>query len=266
MNSAESNTIAPIVSKLITIAIIILAIFAVYYLYQYLFKAVSLTSVSLIGGRKEANPTAPVIIQARDLVPLYEGGEFSISMWIYVQNWSIKQNKNKHILSIGGNTFDTIRVYLGGTKNTLHVKLHMKEAGAAVSNVVDLAASNYDSTFNTTVVGEDASEPGSCNVADIDLQRWINVTITVNGKTCDTYIDGKLARSCVMPTFYKVDGNAYVAKLLDKGGFGGLVSNVQMFSSALNPDDVYKKYMAGPEPTSDILAWLKSFFEPRRNN
>lgn len=273
MNNAGANNsvgaaATSIISKLITVAIIILAIFAVYYLYQYLFRSVTVSSVTLLGGRREANPTAPIVVNAKDMVPLYEGGEFTISMWIYITNWSTRQNMNKHILSIGGSNYDTIRVYLDGVKNTLRVKMHMKEAGSPTNSNTDLARSNYTSTFSTQVVSSEQTDgqPGSCDVGDIDLQRWVSVIIAVNGKTCDTYIDGKLARSCVMPTFYKVDGNAYTAKLLDLGGFGGYISNVEMASSALNPDAVYKKYMAGPEPISDIMAWLKSIFEPAKRN
>ena len=39
-----------------------------------------------------------------------------------------------------------------------------------------------------------------CDLTDIDLQRWINITVSVNGRIVDVYYDGKLARSCVLPT------------------------------------------------------------------
>jgi hypothetical protein len=35
-----------------------------------------------------------------------------------------------------------------------------------------------------------------------------------------------------------------------------------MYDSALNPEEVYKNYMAGPEPITNIFTWLASFFTP----
>ena len=76
------------------------------------------------------------------------------------------------------------------------------------------------------------------------------------------YYDGKLARSCVVPSFYKVDAGGYSANLLAYGGFGGEISTTTMYDSALNPEQVYKQYMAGPQPITNIVSWFSSFFTP----
>jgi hypothetical protein len=96
----------------------------------------------------------------------------------------------------------------------------------------------------------------------LELQRWINITVAVNGRTVDVYFDGKLARSCVLPSFYKVDAGGYSANLLAYGGFGGEIATTTMYNTALNPEAVYRNYMAGPEPITNILTWLQSFFTP----
>jgi hypothetical protein len=104
-----------------------------------------------------------------------------------------------------------------------------------------------------------------CDLPEIELQRWVCITVAVNGKTVDVYYDGKLARSCVLPTFYKVDASGYSAKLLGYGGFGGQISRTTMYDVALNPEQVYKIYMAGPEPITSIGDWFSSFFAPGIN-
>ncbi len=35
-----------------------------------------------------------------------------------------------------------------------------------------------------------------------------------------------------------------------------------MYDAALNPEAVYKNYMAGPEPITNIGQWFSSFFAP----
>jgi hypothetical protein len=101
-----------------------------------------------------------------------------------------------------------------------------------------------------------------CDLPNLDLQKWVQVAISVNGRTVDVYIDGKLARSCVLPGLYRVDAGGYNADLLDYGGFGGFVNAVQMYNYALNPNTVYSMYMGGPSPITSIGAYLSSFFSP----
>jgi hypothetical protein len=258
----------------IKIFVAALGFIALYYLYNYLFAGGAKSATTLIGPKTNAQTDAakPIIIPASGLPGLYEGGEFSVSMWVYVQNWSYRMGRNKHILSIGGNTFDTIRVYLGGNKPQLRVRLHTKTQGQVPSSETmstqvptdSLEKPNRETTFSQleTDSGMLDSSP-LCDLPEIDLQRWVYVTISVNGKTIDVYLDGKLARSCVLPTFYKVDSGGYSATLLGYGGYGGYISGVQMYNYAVSPDQVYHQYMAGPEPITGLGQWFKSFFEPQ---
>ena len=101
-----------------------------------------------------------------------------------------------------------------------------------------------------------------CDLPEVQLQRWVNIAVAVNGKTVDVYMDGKLSRSCVLPTFYKVDAGGYAASLLAYGGFGGQISTTTMYDAALNPEAVYKNYMAGPEPILTIGDWFSATFAP----
>jgi hypothetical protein len=110
------------------------------------------------------------------------------------------------------------------------------------------------------------------------MQRWIHIVVCVNGKSCDVYLDGKLARSCplkeypVIPQATATGSNtAYSAYLLDNGkdgsnrqigGFGGYISTTRVYGRALSPDVVYQDYMAGPEATTSLWTYLSSFFSP----
>ena len=94
------------------------------------------------------------------------------------------------------------------------------------------------------------------------MQRWVNVVVAVNGKTVDVYIDGKLQRSCVLPNPFKVDSTGYTGYLLEKGGFAGKISTTSMYDTALNPEMVYKNYIAGPEPITTIGGLFGSFLAP----
>jgi len=251
--------------------VVILGLVGLYYAYQYMFGTAGQNSSVLIGPKTPAqvDPTKVTVIPSASLPPLYEGGEFSVSMFVYIQNWSYRMGRNKHILSIGGNNFDTIRIYLGANKPNLRVRLHTHTQGQVVtpptSQPTDNLNKNTQQTIFTTLeTDSDLSSEGTplCDLPEIDMQKWVHIVVAVNAKTVDVYMDGKLARSCVLPTFYKVDAGSYNATLLNYGGFGGYVASVNMYSYAMSPDQVYHQYMAGPAPITDFGTYLTSFFAP----
>ena len=251
-------------SKLVPVILIIGGLVGLYYLYQYLFGPRTVNSTTLINATQKADIDAskPISISTAELPPLYEGGEFTISTWIYINNWSYRSGFNKHILSIGGPNFDTIRIYLGGVKPSLQVRLqtHDKSSPTPSDN---LDKTTQNSIFNILQTGSGMLDGSTmCDLPEVELQRWVQITVAVNGRTVDVYLDGKLSRSCVLPDFYRVDSGGYTATLLAYGGFGGQISTTTAYDIALNPEAVYKNYMAGPEPITNILSWLQSFFTP----
>lgn len=105
--------------------------------------------------------------------------------------------------------------------------------------------------------------PHQCDIPEIDLQRWTMVTIVLSGKTVDVYIDGKLSRSCVTKSYFKVDPTEDVTiNIADRGGFDGYIGNTTVGSYSMNPDEIYKTYLAGPSGVSlDLFSWIISIFK-----
>ena len=106
--------------------------------------------------------------------------------------------------------------------------------------------------------------PPICDLPEIDLQRWTMVTVVLSGRTIDVYIDGKLRRSCVTPSYYKVDPTGVKAVMTSRGGFDGYTGNTSVANYSMNPDEIYRAYLAGPEGSStpgDILNWFVSLFK-----
>ena len=280
---SNGNNSSPI-ARMIPVFIIFLGLLGLYYLYQYLFGPKVNNSYTLIGATQNAQVDKDITFTSTQLAPLYEGGEFTISTWIYISNWSHRAGLNKSIIRIGGNSFDTIRVYLGANTPKLYVRLHTREkdtvsgagsvtppaTGSTTSAAVpttslqpeDLGVGTRDTLFtNRQTESGLLDNMHTCDIPELSLQRWVNISIAVNGKTVDVYIDGKLSRSCVLSTPFKVDAG-YNASLLGYGGFGGQISTTMMYDTALNPEEVYKNYMAGPEPITSLSGLFSSFFAP----
>ena len=264
--NANTHEPAPL-HYMIPYLLVFVSLLGMYYLYQYLFgPRMGVPSTLVSSTRSATNASEPITVRADQLPRLFEGGEFTVSTWIYVSNWSHRSGLMKSILRVGGPRFDTFRIYLGGRTPKLHIRFHTHDQGMPHAHRVedDLSKGSLASLFTT--LSMDSSDNGTdaplCDLPEIDLQRWVHLTVSVNAKTVDVYTDGKLARSCVLPSQYKVDASGYSASLLDYGGFGGQISTTTMYDTALNPESVHKLYMAGPEPITSFGGWLGSIFAP----
>jgi hypothetical protein len=273
---------APAGSGLFTVIILILAGIALYYLYTFLTTDVSSDKVVLVPGKHEAN----IIPEKLPKMPTpYEGGEYTFSTWIYVNSFNTNMNRRKHIFEIKGTHFSTLLVALGAFKNTLVVRTHNKDVnesfqsfqGAVIPKAIrneegfaattastegDLAAEKVNKMFESMTTDDTLSEPKTmCDLPEIDMQRWVMITVVLSGRSIDVYLDGKLARSCVTKSYFKVDPTGVLPKISERGGFDGHISEMSVANYAMNPAEIYRMYIAGPEgATLDIVDWVKSLF------
>ena len=157
-----------------------------------------------------------------DTLPNFENGStnFSYSIWVNIQDWSYKFGSEKIILSRGVVGFPMIS--LGAVENNLQVSMMTMSNGP-----------NPEPT------------PFKCGVDNIPIQKWTNIIISVNGKSLDIYINGKLVRTCVMPGVPKINPKAPLF-LTPRGGFSGSTARLKYWVEPLNPQQAWNVYRAGP--------------------
>ena len=243
------------------IVVVIILLVSLYYLYKWLNGNAELQDMVIYSnpdsGLLAMSPTSTVFTTGT-MPPLYGGGEFSISTWIYVTNWGINKGKNKVFLTLSGgaNAFSTLVMYLGQNINKL---------GVRVSSDTTDESTTLDSiqmeliTSGTTPYTDVASDFKKCDIDSVDLQRWVNITAVLSGRTLDIYMDGKLSRSCVLNGVYKVDGDTSTLTLGGSSGFGGYIGQTRGANYAYSPDQVYLNYLNGPFNTS-LLSQILGFF------
>jgi hypothetical protein len=252
-----------IVQTVTSILVLVIGVVLLYYTYIFFFENQGLDSKSILTTAIAANPaTSP---KPYEIPPVYEGGEYSITFWTYITAFKDQVGKSKHILELSPNTTtgtptSTLVVGLGPYNNKLMVRVN-----TAATSTEKLTQANVKSMFEPTQVASGQLLNDTmpvCDLPEVDLQRWVCFGVVMNGRTIDVYMDGKLARSCVLPSFYTVDANGVSMKLLQYGGYDGFLSNVSAYSAALNPDQMYKIYMNGPSDTAagGFWGWVKSIF------
>ena len=130
--------------------------------------------------------------------------------------------------------------------------------------VGNLSADTVDAMFKPLAMDDSLLDtPPICDLTEVDLQRWTMISVVLNGRTIDVYIDGKLSRSCVASSYYKVDPTGVKPIMTDYGGFDGYTGTTSLANYAMNPDEIYRAYLAGPQAgnNSDVFAWFISLFK-----
>lgn len=274
---ANTSSNASMVSKVIFVLVMLVGL---YYLYQFLYGSSAMVGTVVLNAISVANPSAPYITpsaptttsssssSAPTVPAIYEGGEFSINTWLYINDYSINRGQNKHVLELGGTSFSTLLLFLGPYKNSLSVRVQTSTPGNSresnsSGSAVDLKASSVASMFRSLQSGSSLLDPNTpCDISSIDMQKWVQATIVLNNKTCDVYIDGKLARSCVLPSFFRVDKSSFQLTQCNYNGFGGFVSSTSVYNYSLNPEQVWRLYMTGPGPQYTFSQYVASLFNP----
>jgi hypothetical protein len=245
--------------SIMSIAVVIIGIVFLYYVYKYFFEEQGKISQAILTTAIPANPaTSP---KTYEILPVYEGGEYSITFWTYITAYKDTVGKAKHVLELAPNSttdnpLSTLVVGLGPYNNKLMVRVNTNSSGTET-----LTKTKVNSIFQPTQVpsGQLLNDTmPMCDLPEVELQRWVCFGIVLNGRTVDVYLDGKLARSCVLPSFYTVDANGVNMKILQYGGFDGFLSNLYVHSVALNPEQMYRIYMNGPADiaATGFLGWL----------
>ena len=170
-------------------------------------------------------------------LPHGSSADYTYSFWVYISNWNYRVGEKKVILGRGkeGNV-PSPEVSLGAMLNNIEVTLGTYAQG------------HSGDAINHT-----------CTLENVPLQAWANIILTLNNRSLDIYLDGKLVRTCVLPGVPKMTSGSPLV-VSPNGGFEGYVSNLSYFSRAVNPREAYAIYREGPGGSN----WLSNIFNKYR--
>ena len=155
---------------------------------------------------------------------------FTYSIWFFVDDWNYRYGEPKVIfgrMTTGtGQKEPCPSVALGPVQNNIIVSL------AVYPGLDEVPEDGTNYIVHT------------CGIANVPIQRWCNLFVSVYGRTLDLYLDGKLVRTCVLPGVAKIDSSAPVY-ITPMGGFSGWTSRFQYWPDASNPQKAWDIYRAG---------------------
>jgi hypothetical protein len=196
--------------------IVILVIVIIYVIMWFFANSTQLTRM--------ANGNVQQIILASTLSNSKNSNNYTYSTWFYINDWNYRFGEPKIILGrLDKDNNPGPSITLDAMENNLNVAV----ACYPVSNSASAAPLIHQ-----------------CNVANIPLQKWVNLIVSLYGRTLDLYLDGKLVRTCVLPGVAKVNPDTNIL-VTPAGGFNGWTTNFQYWPSASNPQQAYNIYKGG---------------------
>jgi len=256
-----------------SVSVFVILAIALYYFYKWLNGSDEMKDMVIFtsydsGLPGKADKVARFTPDNSDVPPMYEGGEFSVSTWVYVTNWGINKGYNKPFLVLSGGAgqagYATMVMYLGQNVNKLGIRVST-ENDKLTSTKLEQIRPITGNGYGVSPYTDNSADFKKCDIENIDMQRWVNITAVLNGSTLDVYIDGKMSRSCVLPGMFKVDGESTEVLLGGPYGFGGIIGQTVAANFAYSPDRVYKIYQNGPLDTS-IWTKLKGLLSPSQTS
>jgi hypothetical protein len=166
---------------------------------------------------------------------------FAYSSWFYVNDWNYRYGEPKVIFGRMGSQSgkeDGSVPGISGLDPCPAVVL------GAVENNIMVALGCYPGIDVQPTTEGGKTVVHTCSIANIPIQKWVNLIISVYGRTMDLYIDGKLVRTCLLPGVASVNNNANIY-VTPKGGFDGWTSKIAYYPDALNPQDAWNIYTKG---------------------
>jgi hypothetical protein len=209
-------------SMLMKLVILVLVVVVIYGVYSIFFKK-SGSGLVLVKEVKKA--TEKIEIKSGD-IQLGSTSNYTYSMWLNFSNFNYKYGQKKHILKRGNG----LQVYLAENNNDIVLSFNEKGKG----NRMD------------------------CTIKDVPLQKWINIIFSINTKSVDIYIDGKLRKVCVLKNTPIAPTKDDDIVLCDNGGFSGKIALMQYIPAKIGSNEAYKMYKSNTSGLSSKFNLVKS--------
>ena len=203
-----------------TVLTVVVVLIVLYFVINWLFGGSSQLTRMANGNEKQT-------ILASTLKHNNNSSNYTYSTWFYVNDWNYRFGEPKVLLGrLDDNKNPSPSIVLD-----------------AMENNITISASCYATSADATAA---TSKPviHQCTVKNFPLQKWVNLTISVYGRTLDVYIDGKLVRTCIMPGVAKVNSKSDII-VTPNGGFNGWTSNFMYWDNSTNPQEAYNIYKGG---------------------
>jgi hypothetical protein len=174
---------------------------------------------------------------------------FAYSVWFYINDWNYRYGEPKVIFGRMGASSGSGQGSVDGVSGLDPCPAVVL---GAVENNVSVSLGCYPGADQEPTTTGGNTVVHTCTVANIPIQKWVNLVLSVYGRTMDLYVDGKLVRTCLLPGVASINNNSNIY-VTPAGGFDGWTSKLQYYPNSLNPQEVWNIYTQGYSSWSSMF-------------
>lgn len=185
------------------------------------------------------------------------GNEYNINMWIYVNDYKYRHDKDKCILIKIDSKYLSNSEQIPGIDDISSVInncnpsiwLRGNENSLVVVTGLDTKLNSSDCSIDKQCKGNGGKGNDKCEIKNFPLQRWVNVNVSLRNNVLDIFMDGSLKKSCILtgsPTANAGDVHVLKTGIDQETGFNGYLSKLEYTNKALSTDQIMKRYKKGP--------------------
>lgn len=212
------------------IVLVIALILILNFVFAYLLKTTYLTNF-LSGKSSNVISSSSLNKSGRD-----NSVNYAYSIWIYIDDWTYRYGEDKIIYARGQLNKDSHTISQPCPSLTL----------GSIENTLNIRNSYYSPDNNSDILVQENK------IEHVPLQRWVNVIVSVYGRSVDVYLDGKMVNTYVLPGISSINQNEDVY-LTPFGGFSGYTSRFQYLANSVNPQQAWDIYTQGSGQDSGLL-------------
>lgn len=220
-------------SIVITIVVIVLILMLLRYIFTDPY-----TLQNIQDGKNSSTISASSLATNGTDVP---SSNFAYSIWFYVNDWNYRYGEPKVIFGRMGSKSNNNKGSVAGVSGLDPCPAVVL---GAIENNVSVSLGCYPGVDQKPTTPGGNTVVHTCTIANVPIQKWVNLVVSVYGRTMDLYIDGKLVRTCLLPGVASINNNADIY-VTPTGGFNGWTSKLQYYPNSLNPQEVWNIYTKG---------------------
>ena len=208
------------------------------------------------------------VVLSKD-IPETSSSNFMLSVWFYIDNWGDNISNEKNVLFMSSNeNAQTVPGLVNTPLSGISNKVTVTPTTTLYKNI-NIALDKYENNLfidietyldkqsrGTGTGGGNNLNYTRYKIPNIPVQKWNNLTLSIDTRTLDVYLDGKLRNSFILHGLYKnydtslikrniYIGNMQLAGTTTNSSFEGFITRIRYEGNAINPQDAYNIYKEG---------------------
>lgn len=237
--------------------IIVLVLVIIWALNNLIFKTNIIYDL-MCDAKRQATANSSNVIKNEDLNE-NNTSNFMLSVWFYIDNWGNEIGNEKNILYLATNIDAQTVSELQGNLSGLSTKVKKENMNTEIYKNLNICLDKFENNLfvdvetypDSSTISDTESTFTRYKISNIPVQKWNCLTLCIDTRTMDVYLDGKLVNSFILHGLYKnvyenyTKKNMYLGNIGNNSGFEGFITRIRYDPYALNPEEVYKIYKEG---------------------